>query len=205
MHQDQESRTLSLLRDQIQKLQDRLEFIEDSKIFQDPDSPSSFGSAHVSHQALIPSSSKKPCRESRMQRNTLEDMGIPGSAFDCQPARRVPEESYKDSRNLAAPSGIQRREGIEKSGSEEPLQPMPLPCFSRKAEEKRLDDRNCLKSMAHHAAGIGTCTQSDMINPGYPSSEMHLGKFLDHTEFQCWIVNFRVEFCEKAKNPMFAG
>ena len=69
LQQDQESRTVSLLRDQIQKLQDRSEFIEDSKIFQDPDSPSSFGSAHVSHQSLIPSS-----RESRMQRNTLEDM-----------------------------------------------------------------------------------------------------------------------------------
>ena len=59
MQQDQESRTVSLLRDQIRKLQERLEFIEDSKIFQDPDSPSSFGSAHVSHQAHIPLSSKK--------------------------------------------------------------------------------------------------------------------------------------------------
>ena len=33
---------------QIRKLQHRLEFIEDSKIFQDSDSPSSSGSAHVS-------------------------------------------------------------------------------------------------------------------------------------------------------------
>ena len=81
MQQDQESRTASLLRDQVQKLQDRLEFLEDSKIFQDPDSPSSFGSAHVSHQALFPSSSKKPSRESRMQRNTREDMSIPESVF----------------------------------------------------------------------------------------------------------------------------
>ena len=56
---DQESRTVSLLRDQVRKLQDRLEFIEDSKIFQDPDSPSSFGNAHVSHQALITSSPRK--------------------------------------------------------------------------------------------------------------------------------------------------
>ena len=53
LQQDQESRRVSLSRDQIQKLQDRMEFIEDSKIFQDPNSPSSFGSAHVSHQALI--------------------------------------------------------------------------------------------------------------------------------------------------------
>ena len=200
MQQDQESRTASLLRDQIQKLQDRLEFIEDSKIFQDPDSPSSFGSAHVAHQALITPSSRKPGGESRMHRNTREDMSIPGSVFDCQLAPRVPEESYNDSRNLATPSGIQRREGIEKSGSEEPLQPMALPCFSGKAEEKNLDDRNGLKSMAHHASGIGTCTQSGMINPSYLFSEMHLGEFSDHTEFQSWIVNFRTEVCSKVKN-----
>ena len=52
------SRTASLLRDQIRKLQERLEFIKDSKIFQDPDSPRSFHSAHLSHHALIPSSPK---------------------------------------------------------------------------------------------------------------------------------------------------
>ena len=82
-------------------------------------------------------------------------MSIPGSVSDFQPGRRVPEELYNDSRNLAASSGIQRRR-IEKSGSEEPWQPMLLPCFSRKAEEKSLDDRYCLESMTHHAAGIGS-------------------------------------------------
>ena len=56
-----------------------------------------------------------------------------------------------------------------------------------------MDDRDCLKSMAHHAAGIGTCTQSGRVNPSHPSSEMHLGKSPDHTEFQSWIVNFRTE------------
>ena len=81
------------------------------------------------------------------------------------------------------------------------MQPIPLPCFPGKAQEKSLDDRNCLKSMAHHTAGIGTCTQSGMINPSHPSSEMHLEKFPDHTEFQSWIVNFRTEVCSKAKNP----
>ena len=78
---------------------------------------------------------------------------------------------------------------------------MLLPCFSGNAKEKSLDDRNCLKSMAHHAAGIGTCTPSCMINPSHPSLEMHLGKFSDHTEFQSWIVNFRTQVCSKAKNP----
>ena len=100
-----------------------------------------------------------------MQRNTREDMSIPGNVSDCQPARGVPEELHKNSRNLATPSGIQRREGIEKSGSEEPLQPIPLPCFSVRARDKSPDDRNCLMTMTNHAAGIGTCTQSGMTIP----------------------------------------
>ena len=49
MQQAQESRTVSLSRDQIQNLQDQVEILEDSKMFQDLDSPSSFGSEHVSH------------------------------------------------------------------------------------------------------------------------------------------------------------
>ena len=40
-----------------------------------------------------------------------------------------------------------------------------------------------------------------MINPSHLSSEMHLGKFPDNTEFQSWIVDFRTEVCSKAKNP----
>ena len=101
--------------------------------------------------------------------------------------------------------GIQRREGIEKSRSEEPLQPILLPCFSVGAREKGPGDRNCLKCMTHHAAGIGTCTQSGMTSPSYLSSEMHLGKFPDRTEFQSWIVNFRTVVCSKAKNLALAS
>ena len=51
---------------------------------------------------------------------------------------------------------------------------------------------------------FGTCTRSGMTIPSFPSSEMHLGKFTDHTEFQSWIVNFRAEVCSKAKNPTLA-
>ena len=76
-----------------------------------------------------------------MQRSTREDMSIPGSVFDCQLARRVLEELPNDSRKLATPSEIQRREGIEKRGSAEPLQSIPLPCSSVGAREKCLDDR----------------------------------------------------------------
>ena len=48
----------------------------------------------------------------------------------------MPEELHNDSRNLA-PSGIQGREGIAKSGSEGPLQSVPLPCFSVRARKKK--------------------------------------------------------------------
>ena len=74
-------------------------------------------------------------------------MSFTGSVFDCQLTRRVPQELHNDSRNLTASSGIQRREGIEKCGSDEPLQPIFLPCFSGKAKEKRLDDRNFVLSL----------------------------------------------------------
>ena len=197
MQHDQESRTLSLLRDQIRKLTERLEFIEDSKIFQDPDSPSSFGSAHVSQQALIPSSSKKPCRESRMQRNTREDMSIPGSVFDCQPARQVPEELHDDVRNLAAASsGIQRREGIEKVGTN------TFTLLFGKSEGKKSGRQKLSQVYGSPYRGYrDLCTQSGMTLPSHPSSEMHLGTFSDHTEFQKWIVNFRTEVCSKATNP----
>ena len=139
-----------------------------------------------------------------MQRNTGEDMSIPGNVFDFQSARRDPDELHNTSKNLATSSGILRREGIEKSVSEEPLQSIPLPWFQGRARQNSLDDRNCLMSLTNHATGIGTCTQSGMTIPSYLSSEMHLGKFPDHTEFQSWIVNFRTEVCSKARNPTLA-
>ena len=109
---DQESRTVSQLRHQVRRLQERLEL--DSK-FHDPDSSSSSGSALGPHQALITSSSRQPCREFGVPRNTREDMSIPGNVFDCQLARRDPDELHNDSRTSATPSGVLRREGIEKN------------------------------------------------------------------------------------------
>ena len=57
--------------------------------------------------------------------------------------------------------------------------------------------------MTNHAAGIGTCTQG-MTIPSYLSSEKHLQKFPDQTEFQSWVVRFRAEVCAKAKNLALA-
>ena len=86
-------------------------------------------------------------------------MSILGNVLDCQPARRYSYELFNTSRNSATSSGILRREGIEKSGSEEPLQSILLPSFQQEARENSLDDTNCLMSMKNHAAGIGTCTR----------------------------------------------
>ena len=148
MQHDQESRTVSLLRDQVRRLRGLLEFIEDSKIFYDPDSPSSYDSAYVLHQAPITSSAKKPSWEVGMPRNTREDMSIVGNVFDCQFARR----DHDESRMM---SGILRSEGIEKSESEEPLQSIPFPCFWVRARQKSRRQIS-LMSMTNHAAGIGT-------------------------------------------------
>ena len=85
---DQESRTVSLLRDQVRRLQERLEYIEDSRIFYDPNSTSSYERTYVPHQALITSSSRMPSREVEMLRNTRENMSINGNVCDCQYVRR---------------------------------------------------------------------------------------------------------------------
>ena len=128
-------------------------------------------------------------------------MSVPGKGFDCQSAGRDPDELHNTSNSLATSSGLLRREGIEKSGSEEPLAINTFTLLSgggaRGKESRRqklsyVYDKPC-------AAGIVTCTQSGMTIPSYLSSEMNLGNFPDHTEFQSWIVNFRTEVCSKAK------
>ena len=78
---DEDFRAVSLLRDQVRRLQERLEYIEDSKIFNDLDSPSRYDSTYVPHQAPLTSSSRKPSREVGMLRNTRDNMSIPGTVF----------------------------------------------------------------------------------------------------------------------------
>ena len=58
--------------------------------------------------------------------------------------------------------------------------------------------------MTNHAVGFGTCIQGMSI-PSYLSSEMHLQKFPDQTQFQSWIVNFRAEVYAKARNKKEKG
>ena len=71
-----------------------------------------------------------------LPRNTREDMSIPGKVFDCQHAQRARDESHNYSRNLATLLAILRPQGIEKSGSEEPLQSIPISCLPMTARHK---------------------------------------------------------------------
>ena len=64
-----------------------------------------------------------------MLRSTPEDMSILGNVFDCQHAQRDRDELHNYSRNLATLLAMLRLEGTEKSGSEEPLQSIPISCF----------------------------------------------------------------------------
>ena len=63
-------------------------------------------------------------------------MSIPGNVFDCQHAQRDRDELHNYSRNLATLLAILRLEGIEKSGSEETLQSIPMSCFSTRTRQK---------------------------------------------------------------------
>ena len=78
---------------------------------------------------LRSSSSSYYSHEVGMPRNTRVNVSVPGNVFDRQHARRDPDEWHNDSRNLATSLVILRKEGIENSGSEEPLQSVLLPCF----------------------------------------------------------------------------
>ena len=158
---------MSLLSDQRRRLQERLECIEDSKIFQDPNSPSIYDCACVPHQAQITSSSRKPSREVWMPRNTRENMSIPGTVFDRQHARRDSDELHNDSRNLAISLAILRTEGIDNGGSEEPLQSIPLLCLSVRARRKSLDGKwvLCLWLTMPRVLGVLKAWQFRVISP----------------------------------------
>ena len=113
-----------------------------SLFFYDPDLLSSYDSTYVPHQALITSSSRKPSREVGMLRNTRENMSITGNVFLIVNMLDEILMNYTiDSRNLAISLAILRTEGIENSGSEEPLQSIPLPCLPVRARRKSLDDK----------------------------------------------------------------
>ena len=113
-------------------------------------------------------------------------MSISRDVHDCQPARHDPDEICNNSKKLEKSSGSLRREGIEKRGSEEPLQSKPLPCFQVKIKyiwsgRERLShvhDKPCcgycdLYSMCHDNSELSFLGDaSGNISPHYRISEL---------------------------------
>ena len=99
-----------------------------------------------------------------MLRNTGENMSILGNVFDCQHARRDPDELYIYSRNLATPSGLaddikdsEKRRNWEKWERRTISINTSTLLFSK--SEKKSRRQISLLSMTNHALGIWTCTQ----------------------------------------------
>ena len=119
---DQESRTVSLF-------------------FYDPDLLSSHDVPAFLIKLFFSSSSRKPCREVGMPRNTREDMSIPGNVSDHQHARRDPDELHNHSRNLPTLLAILRKKELRKMGAKNHCNQYLLLCFSVRARRKSLDDK----------------------------------------------------------------
>ena len=75
-----------------------------------------------------------------------EDISIPGNAFNCQPSRRVPEEIWQHHWEFWEEKKL--RNMWAKNHCNQYL------CFSVRAREKSLDDRNCLMSLTIQVSGL---------------------------------------------------
>ena len=101
---------------------------------------------YVLHHALITPSSRKSSREVGMPQNTRENLSFPGNVLIVNMLAEILmnytiiQEIWQHHRESLMMSRILRKEGIENSGSEEPLQSIFFPCFSLRAR-KSLDDK----------------------------------------------------------------
>ena len=126
---------MSLLGNQIRRLQKLLVQIEDSKIFYDPDSPSSYDNTAFLIKLSLPRvqeslTAKLECCEIHEKIRVFQETFLIVNMLD------EVLMNYNDSRILATLLGILRTEGIEKSESEDPLQSTPLSCSEIRARQK---------------------------------------------------------------------
>ena len=161
---------------------------------------------YVPHQALITSSSiGKPSREIGMPRNTRENMSILGNVFDCQQARRDPEELHNDSRNLTTPSGIDDDvEDSEKRRNWEQWERRAIAIntftllFS-KSEEKKSRRQNKSHVYDYTCFGYSDLYSSGMTIPSYLTSGMHLQNSLTKRNFKAGSWISKLKFAQKRR------
>ena len=182
---DQESRTVSL-------------FFYDLDLLSSYDGPT-FLIKLLSHRVQESLAAKLECREIHERIWVfLETFLIVNLLEEILMNCTIIQDIWQHHRESLMMSRILRKEGIETSGSEEPLQSIPLPCFSVRARKKSRRQMS-LMSMTNDALGIWTCTQVArqfrVISP-----RRCICTIPDRTKFQSWIVNFRAEVCAKARN-----
>ena len=95
-------------------------------------------------------------------------------------------------------SGILRKEGIEDSGTQEPLQSKFLPSFSVRARWKSLDDKEVLCLWLTVPWVLGPCTQVAWKFRASPLGDAS-AKFPDQTKFQGWSGISEQKFAQKRR------
>ena len=128
-----------------------------SLVFYDPDSLSSYDIPTFLIKLSLPRVQESVAAEVGMPRNTRENMSIPGNVFlivnmidEIVKNYTIIQEIWQHHRESLMMSRMLRKEGIEKSGSEEPLQSKPFTLLFSKSEEKKSRRQISLMSMTNH-------------------------------------------------------
>ena len=160
---------------QIQKLQDKVNALNEEKEFYDPETASSSGMSHVPSQfSRIPSPRGMLSRDSGLPLDTRNSMGTSGNIFGNLPAQeRMSQLLPSDPKNLASSycegvPGIAVRQG-EGLRREPQSSTKPTPRFTTNH-----DTWNPM-----HRTGRTYSQNCLMEVPRYAISELHFGKFAD--------------------------
>ena len=177
----EELSTMNQLLSQIQTLQDQVNALNEAKEFYDPETASSSGKSHVSSQhPRIPSPRGMLSRDSGLPHCTRNSMGALGTICEQTLAPAYCEG--------VAGTAMRHGEGLRREPQSSTI---PTPRFSR-----NLGAWNSTRRTG------GTYSQNCMMDaPRYTISELHLGKFPDPDDFQCWRVSFKTEVCVSKSTP----
>ena len=149
--------------------------------------------SHVPSQPWrIPSPKEMIRSDSGLPHNTRNLMGTSGYIFEDPPAPEGPSPSFLTAlRNLISPcelrsgnteSALRHGEGLRREPQSSTI---PTPRFTRTYETW---------NPSYHIGG--TYSQNGMMEtPRNTISELHVGKFPDTNNFQCWRVDFKTEVC----------
>ena len=156
------------------------------------------GKSHVPSQpSSIPSPRGMRSRDSCLPHDTRNSMGNSGNVCESLLARDGPSSAFFDNpKNLASSfcglrpgntGNIMKHEEVVRR--EPQSSTIPAPRFTR---------NHSTWTPLYHTGG--TDSHSGMMDyPRHP--QLHLGKFTDSIDLQCWKVNFKTEVCGNTPCP----